>query len=179
MSSKIDTGLSQLSTDARMKITTTMQAKRLLRGQWRPALMVGTVMATLTVFWLFYFVDAHRLASMGPSSPWMQEWMLCVMTNGKQGKSSDETQTICAKGIASHMPSIPWFTAAEMLMAILGIIVALVFISKSEFWEEWAYLLSNLLSRGKTGNGNGSLRGRKSPDGGSNSATAVTRSQGM
>ncbi|KAG0256613.1 hypothetical protein BG011_004431 [Mortierella polycephala] len=179
MSSKIDTGLSQLSTDARMKITTTMQAKRLLRSQWRPALMVGTVMVTLTVFWLFYFVDAHRLASMGPSSPWMQEWMLCVMTNGQQGKTSDETQTICAKGIASHMPSIPWFTAAEMLMAILGIIVALVFISKTEFWEEWAYLLSNLLSRGKTGNGNGSLRGRKSPDEGSNSATAVTRSQGM
>lgn len=52
MSSKIDTGLSQLSTDARMKVTTTMQAKRLLRGQWRPALMMGTVMTSLTVFWV-------------------------------------------------------------------------------------------------------------------------------
>ncbi|KAF9187839.1 hypothetical protein BGZ51_001012 [Haplosporangium sp. Z 767] len=179
MSSKIDTGLSQLSTDARMKITTTMQAKRLLRGQWRPALMVSTVMAALTVFWLFYFVDAHRLASMGPTSPWLQEWMMCVMTNGKQGKSSDETQTICAHTIASHMPSITWFTAAEMLVAILGIVVALVFISKTEFWEEWAHLLNNLLSRGKIGNGTGSSRGRGSPDGGSNSATAVTKSQGM
>ncbi|KAG0365114.1 hypothetical protein BC939DRAFT_444107 [Gamsiella multidivaricata] len=175
MSSKIDTGLSQLSSDARMRITTTMQAKRLLRGQWRPALMMGTVMTSLTVFWLFYFVDAHRIASLGPSTPWLQEWVACVMANGAQGKSSVETQTICAKGAVHNLPSIPWFTAAEMLVAVLGVIVAAVFISKSEFWEEWAYLLSNLLRRGKTGRG--SSRGRSSPDGGSSAPTRTFNNQ--
>ncbi|KAI1317153.1 hypothetical protein EDD11_008944 [Mortierella claussenii] len=177
MSSKIDTGLSQLSSDARMRITTTMQAKRLLRGQWRPALMLGTVMTSLTVFWLFYFVDAHRLASLGPDTPWLKEWVICVMTNGAQGKSSDETQTICAKGAASHLPSIPWFTSAEILLAIIGIVVATVFISKSEFWEEWAYLLSNIIRRGKTGSGTASSRGRSSPDVDSKNAPRTLKNQ--
>ncbi|KAG0343030.1 hypothetical protein BG000_010167 [Podila horticola] len=165
MSSKIDTGLSQLSTDARMKVTTTMQAKRLLRGQWRPALMMGTVMTSLTVFWLFYFVDAHRLADIKPDSPLMLTWLQCVAEGAKKGLSSNDTQALCAKGAKPFLPSIPWFTSAEMLLAIIGIVVALVFISKSEFWEEWACLLSNLFTRGKSGNG--SSRGRRSPDGSS------------
>ncbi|KAF9953393.1 hypothetical protein BGZ72_005464 [Mortierella alpina] len=119
LSSKIDTGLSQLSTSARLKRTTTMQAKRLLRGQWRPALMLGITMSSLTVFW-----------------------------------------TLCAKGIASHLPSIPWFATAEMLHAVIGIVVALVFVAKAEFWSEWSFLLSNVFSRGKLGRGS---RGFRSP----------------
>ncbi|KAF9430078.1 hypothetical protein BGZ94_008442 [Podila epigama] len=165
ISSKIDTGLSQLSTDARMRITTTMQAKRLLRGQWRPALMMFTVMTSLTVFWLFYFVDAHRLADMKPDSPWLQEWVACLFASQAKGLNALDTQRVCSVGARASLPSIPWFTVAEMLVAIIGIVVALVFISKSEFWEEWAYLLTNLLSRGKTGSG--SSRGRRSPDGSS------------
>lgn len=51
LSSRVDAG-SQLSSNARTKITATMQAKRLLRGQWRPALMLATVMSALTVFWV-------------------------------------------------------------------------------------------------------------------------------
>ncbi|KAG0347840.1 hypothetical protein BG004_006790 [Podila humilis] len=168
MSSKIDTGLSQLSIDARMKITTTMQAKRLLRGQWRPALMAGAAMASLTVFWLFYFVDAKRASEISPTQDWVIQWMGCVLQSAKSGKSADEVQTICAKLVASHMPSIPWFTAAEMLLALLGVVVAMVFVSKNEFWQDWSFLLSNLLSRGKMGNNS---RGRRTPGGQSASPT--------
>ncbi|KAF9353343.1 hypothetical protein BGX34_011633 [Mortierella sp. NVP85] len=160
LSSKIDTGLSQLSADARNRITTTMHAKRLLRGQWRPALMLLTVMASLTVFWLFYFVDAHRVADLSPTTPWLGAWMYCVYSNGPK-MSASEVQTLCAKAAKPNLPSIAWFTAAEMLLAIIGVVIALVFISKSEFWEEWAYLLTNLFTRGKTGSG--SSRGRSSP----------------
>ncbi|KAG0357652.1 hypothetical protein BG005_003300 [Podila minutissima] len=158
MSSKIDTGLSQLSTNARMKITTTMQAKRLLRGQWRPALMAGAAMTSLTVFWLFYFVDAHRIANLTKETDWVLRWLQCVGVKAAEGLNSDQVQTACAKTIASNLPSIPWFTAAEMLLALLGAIVAMVFISKNEFWQEWSFLLSNLFSRGKTGSG-----GRRTP----------------
>ncbi|KAG0036197.1 hypothetical protein BGZ82_004546 [Podila clonocystis] len=158
MSSKIDTGLSQLSTNARMKITTTMQAKRLLRGQWRPALMAGAAMTSLTVFWLFYFVDAHRIANLTKETDWVLRWLQCVGVKAAEGLNSDQVQTACAKTIASHLPSIPWFTAAEMLLALLGAIVAMVFISKNEFWQEWSFLLSNLFSRGKTGS-----PGRRTP----------------
>ncbi|KAG0206244.1 hypothetical protein BGX28_002288 [Mortierella sp. GBA30] len=160
LSSKIDTGLSQLSTNARMKLSTTMQAKRLLRGQWRPALMLGITMSSLTVFWLFYYVDARRIANVGPNTPWIQTWLLCIMTNGAKGVSAFDTQTICAKEIASDLPSIPWFTTAEMLHAVIGIVVALVFVSKAEFWSEWSFLLSNVFKRGKLGKGS---RGRRSP----------------
>ncbi|KAF8979586.1 hypothetical protein BGZ46_005241 [Entomortierella lignicola] len=162
LSSRIETGLSQLSSDARMRITTTMQAKRLLRGQWRPALMVGVVMSLLTVFWLFYFIDAHRLATITPKTEWLQQWVTCVFLNGAAGKSSFETQTICAKGSRPNLPSVPWFTAAESLLAIIGIVIAVIFITKIDFWEDWAFLLNNLFRRGKTGSG--SSRGRSSPD---------------
>ncbi|KAG0201535.1 hypothetical protein BGX28_005679 [Mortierella sp. GBA30] len=177
MSSKVESHLSHLSSDARMKITTTMQAKRLLRGQWRPALMVASVMTALTVFWLFYFVDAHRLATLGPSTPWLNDWVTCIFTNGALGRTSDETQTICAQNARQHLPSVPWFTAAEVLLATIGIVIAVVFVSKTEFWEEWAFLLSNMVRRGKTGSG--SSRGRRTPDGDSKSGTMVNRSPDM
>lgn len=179
MSSKIDTGLSQLSTDARMKVTTTMQAKRLLRGQWRPALMVGTVMTCLTVFWLFYFVDTHSFAKTNETTPWLKTWMGCIFMQAKLGKSGDEMQTICADAARPNLPSIHWFAAAEVLLALLGVVVAAVFITKAEFWEEWGYLLGNILHRGKRGNGSrSSSRGSRSPDNnghGSNSPTMVNR----
>ncbi|KAF9126892.1 hypothetical protein BGW39_006273 [Mortierella sp. 14UC] len=179
MSSKIDTGLSQLSTDARMKVTTTMQAKRLLRGQWRPALMVGAVMTCLTVFWLFYFVDAHSLASLSPKTEWLQAWGKCIFMQAMAGKSADEMQLFCAQDAREHLPSIHWFAAAEILLALLGVVVAAVFITKAEFWEEWGYLLGNLVNRRKGGRGNGSRSsGSRSPDHngqGSNSPTIVNR----
>lgn len=86
-----------------------------------------------------------------------------------KGMSSDDTQRLCARGAKPFLPSIPWFTAAEMLLAIIGIVVALVFISKTEFWEEWASLFSNIFTRSKSGNG--SSRGRHSPDGSSPTLT--------
>ncbi|KAF9924194.1 hypothetical protein FBU30_005789 [Linnemannia zychae] len=179
MSSKIDTGLSQLSTDARMKVTTTMQAKRLLRGQWRPALMVGAVMTSLTIFWLFYFVDTHSLAKLGPETVWLQQWFMCIFKAGMEQKSADEMQTLCAIGARPNLPNIHWFTAAEILLALLGVVVAAVFITKIEFWEEWSFLLSNLFRRGNLGHGSrSSSGGSRSPDqygNGSNSPTMVNR----
>ncbi|KAK5816804.1 hypothetical protein F5H01DRAFT_379069 [Linnemannia elongata] len=153
LTSKINTGLSELSTNARAKITTKMQTRRLLRGQWRPALMLSTVVSCLTVFWLFYYIDAKRMANVDKSTPWVQEWMKCVTIHHNQLYSSDDTQTLCSKVIDSNLPSVPWFTAAESLLAILGIVVALVFISKPEFWSEWALMLKNIFSRGKLGSG--------------------------
>ncbi|KAF9900396.1 hypothetical protein EC991_007419 [Linnemannia zychae] len=152
LSSKINTSLSEMSANARAKITTTMQARRLLRGQWRPALMLGTVVSCLTVFWLFYYIDAKRLAHVD-QKPWFKEWMMCIRSHPFPQYSRDDTQTICSQQIESNLPSVPWFAAAESLLAILGIVVALVFISKPEFWNEWALVLRNIFSRGKLGNG--------------------------
>ncbi|KAF9987771.1 hypothetical protein BGZ75_000130 [Mortierella antarctica] len=160
LSSKIDTGLSQLSTSAKMKRTTTMQAKRLLRGQWRPALMLGITMSSLTVFWLFYYIDARRIANVTFATSWFRDWLACVVNNSAKGLSSFDTQTLCAREYASHLPSIPWFATAEMLHAVIGIVVALVFVAKAEFWSEWSFLLSNIFSRGKLGRGS---RGFRSP----------------
>ncbi|KAF9120039.1 hypothetical protein BGW39_011722 [Mortierella sp. 14UC] len=152
LSSKINMGLSEMSANARAKITTTMQARRLLRGQWRPALMLGTVVSCLTVFWLFYYIDAKRLAHV-EQKPWFKDWMICIKSHPFPQYSRDDTQTICSQQIESNLPSVPWFAAAESLLAILGTVVALVFISKPEFWNEWALVLRNIFSRGKLGNG--------------------------
>ncbi|KAF8933408.1 hypothetical protein BGZ47_010878 [Haplosporangium gracile] len=153
LTSKVNTGLSELSANARAKITTTMQTRHLLRGQWRPVLMLSTNASCLTVFWLFYYIDGKRLANVDKSTPWVQDWMKCVTIHHNQHYSSDDTQTLCSKGINANLPSVPWFAAAESLLAILGIVVTLVFISKPEFWSEWALMLKNIFSRGKLGSG--------------------------
>lgn len=88
------------------------------------------------------------------------QWYKCLYFQAASGLGPNEIQTVCAKTIASNLPSIPWFTAAEMLLALLGVIVTMVFISKSEFWQDWSFFLSNLFSRGKLG----SSRGRRTPE---------------
>lgn len=105
-------------------------------------------------------MDAHRLAELSPTTEWLQQWVVCVMTNGAKGMSSDATQTLCAAGARPYLPSIPWFTSAELLLAVIGIVVAMVFIAKVEFWSEWSFLLLNVFQRGKVGNGS---RGRRTP----------------
>ncbi|KAI1310813.1 hypothetical protein EDD11_003659 [Mortierella claussenii] len=161
LSSNVDAGLSQLSSNARMRLTTTMQAKRLLRGQWRPALMLCTIMVSFTIFWLFYFVGARQLAHLGPHTEWIQHWLICVASNNVMlpSASADEIQTICAREIVHNLPSIPWFTAAEILLALIGIVVAMVFVSKTEFWSDWIFLLKNLIRRGKLGRAGSRKRG--------------------
>ncbi|KAF9360380.1 hypothetical protein BGX26_009626 [Mortierella sp. AD094] len=149
LSSKVDTAMSQLSTNARMKLTSSMQAKRLLRGQWRPALMLATVMTSITVFWLFYYIDAHRLSGLSNDTAWVKEWAVCLFSSSAKGLSSDETQATCADLIKDNVPSMPWFGAAESLVAIIGIVVALVFVSKADFWAEWATAISSLFGRDK------------------------------
>ncbi|KAF9103018.1 hypothetical protein BGX27_010778 [Mortierella sp. AM989] len=151
LSSKVDTAMSQMSTNAKMKFTSSMQAKRLLRGQWRPALMLTTTMAAITVFWLFYYVDAHRLSNISTQTIWVQDWLTCVKSSGYAGLTSDEAQTKCAIMIKSNLPSIPWFGAAETLISIIGIIVAVIFVSKVEFWSEWSGVIYGLLGRKKPG----------------------------
>ncbi|KAG0235281.1 hypothetical protein BGX31_004306, partial [Mortierella sp. GBA43] len=148
MSSKIDNGLSQLSSNSRMNFSSTMQAKRLLRGQWRPALMLFMTMACITIFWLFYFIEGHRLALITPQTRWVIQWYICLTINHRKGLSPDETQTICAQDVAQHLPSLPWLAAAELVLAIIGVVVTLVFISKVEFWSEWASVLSDFFTRG-------------------------------
>lgn len=80
------------------------------------------------------------------------------MNNGAKGLSSFDTQTLCARQYASNLPSIPWFATAEMLHAVIGIVVALVFVAKAEFWSEWSFLLGNIFSRGKLGRGSRGFR---------------------
>ncbi|KAF9995149.1 hypothetical protein BGZ65_009228, partial [Modicella reniformis] len=141
-----------------------MQARRLLRGQWRPALMLFMTMACITVFWLFYFIEGHRLSVISPKTDWVVQWYRCLWIEHSKGLTPDEVQTVCAKGVSHHLPSIPWLAAAELILAIIGVIVTMIFISKTEFWADWAYLLGSLFSRGKLGYGGGRPRGTDDED---------------
>ncbi|KAG0003903.1 hypothetical protein BGZ79_010825 [Entomortierella chlamydospora] len=138
-----------LSSNVGMKLSSSMQAKRLLRGQWRPALMLATVMASITVFWLFYYIDAHRLSGLSSNTLWVQEWVVCLLSSSAKGLSSDQTQSTCAELIKDNVPSLSWFGAAESLVAILGIVASLVFVSKMEFWSEWANTIHRHFGRDK------------------------------
>ncbi|KAF9366616.1 hypothetical protein BGX34_000084 [Mortierella sp. NVP85] len=173
LSSKIDNGLSALSSSSRTKFANTMQAKRLLRGQWRPALMLFMTMAAITTFWLFYFIEGHRLSLIGPKTSWVMSWYACIVINHNKGLSPDENQAHCAKDVAEHLPSVPWLAAAELILAIVGVVVSLIFISKKEFWVDWAFLLNNI-GRSKPGPG-ARRRGSDTPSSSSLKAPEMER----
>ncbi|CAO3572238.1 unnamed protein product [Mortierella alpina] len=50
--------------------------------------------------------------------------------------------------IASQQPSIILFGSAEMLVASSGIIIAMVFAAKAEFWAKWSLLLHDTRGHG-------------------------------
>ncbi|KAF9576876.1 hypothetical protein BGW38_008095, partial [Lunasporangiospora selenospora] len=102
---------------------------------------------------LFYFVDAHRLAELSPTTPWLRDWIGCIYASSSKGLTSDETQTLCAGRARPNMPSIVWFASAELILAVIGIVVAVIFVSKAEFWNDWAFVLHNLAHHGRLGDG--------------------------
>lgn len=110
------------------------------------------------------------MALITPKTPFVIEWYLCLFEYDRKGLSALETQTVCAKGVAHHLPSIPWLAAAEIVLAIVGVVVTLVFISKREFWEEWGDLLADTFGRSRSKSGSrdrsdsGSGSGPKSPE---------------
>ncbi|KAG9320783.1 hypothetical protein KVV02_005057 [Mortierella alpina] len=150
-SSKVDGNdgsRSELSLDPRPKRANRIQLKRLLRNQWRPALMLTLLTCCITFFWLYVFLENQHKARYSPKAPWIDGWLECLLMNDAEGATPFEAQAICAKQTASQRPSIILFGIVEMLVASSGIIIAVIFTAKAEFWTEWSSVLHNARSHG-------------------------------
>ncbi|KAF9915996.1 hypothetical protein BX616_004884 [Lobosporangium transversale] len=136
----------------RRRLQTARDISRLLKQQWRPGLFALFILAVDMVYSLFYFTAAKKLAIVKPTTPWFTQWTKCLegqaMISIQAGRLSltptadqliiagEAAQAACASIAGPYVPSFPWAALAEVMPAILGTIIGLIFGTKVELWQD-------------------------------------------
>ncbi|KAG0273178.1 hypothetical protein BGZ95_010995 [Linnemannia exigua] len=124
-----------------------------LKQQWRPGLLAFWLLIMDTVYCLFYFFEAKKLLSVKPSTPWFQEWVSCLAakvvesaqagrismtspTSGQFVTAGEYAQRTCASIAAPFVPNFIWAAWSDLLPAIYGVTVLIIFGSKLELWQD-------------------------------------------
>ncbi|KAF9129687.1 hypothetical protein BGW39_003913 [Mortierella sp. 14UC] len=129
-----------------------------IKQQWRPGFLAFWLLIMDSIYCLFYFFEAKKLLSVKSSTPWFQEWITCLaaqaVESAKAGRISmisptpDQflaagvyAQSTCASIAAPFVPSFTWAAWADLLPAIYGVTVLIIFGSKLELWQDLRELL--------------------------------------
>ncbi|KAG0370069.1 hypothetical protein BGX24_002154 [Mortierella sp. AD032] len=97
--------------------------------------------------------NAKKLLSVKPATPWFQEWVGClaaeVVKSAQAGRISmtsptpdqfvaagEYAQRACASIAAPFVPNFKWAAWADLLPAIYGVLVLIIFGSKLELWQD-------------------------------------------
>ncbi|KAF9145189.1 hypothetical protein BGX30_010064 [Mortierella sp. GBA39] len=124
-----------------------------IKQQWRPGVLALWLVLIDVVYCLFYYIEVKKLLSVTPTSAWFQQWVACLadqMTeSAKAGRLSlinptmdqfliagEFAQRTCAPIATPFVPNFVWATVTEMLPAMLGIAILVIFGSKLELWED-------------------------------------------
>ncbi|KAG0047101.1 hypothetical protein BGZ83_007768 [Gryganskiella cystojenkinii] len=126
----------------------------LLKQQWRAGLFALCLLIIDMVYWLFYFVEAKKLLTIDPTKGWFPDWIQCLkvqtMSSIKEGRlpinrlptptelkaAGDVAQAVCASTARPFVPSFVWAATADLLPALFGIAVLIIFGSKMELWSD-------------------------------------------
>ncbi|KAF9912569.1 hypothetical protein EC991_009994 [Linnemannia zychae] len=140
-------------TPRQRRLQTARDISLLLKQQWRPGLFALWLLIIDMIYWLFYFVEAKKLLSVGPNTLWFQQWAACLaqqaiesvkagrlsMTNPTPGQliaAGEVAQKTCAEIAAPFVPNFAWAALSDMLPAIFGIVILIIFGSKLELWHD-------------------------------------------
>jgi len=106
------------------------------------------------VYWLFYFLEAKKLTTIDPAKGWFPEWIQCLanqaMVSIQEGRlpitrlptpaeltaAGNVAQAACAYKARSSVPSFVWAATADLLPAMFGMILLVIFGSKIELWSD-------------------------------------------
>ncbi|KAG0371608.1 hypothetical protein BGX24_001438 [Mortierella sp. AD032] len=136
----------------RRRLQTARDISQLLKQQWRPGLLALCLLIVDMIYWLFYFIEAKKLENVNLDTPWFNDWVTCLgsqameaLTTGRLSAIStmddvkaagDVAQRVCAKIAAPHVPSFMWAALADIMPAVFGIIVLIIFGTKLELWQD-------------------------------------------
>ncbi|KAF9106817.1 hypothetical protein BGX29_008379 [Mortierella sp. GBA35] len=140
-------------TPRQRRLQTARDISLLLKQQWRPGLFALCLLIIDMIYWLFYFVEAKKLLSVGPNTLWFQQWVSCLALQAvesvKAGRLSmtsptpdqlktagDFAQKTCAEIAAPFVPNFAWAALSDMLPAVFGIMILIIFGSKMELWHD-------------------------------------------
>ncbi|KAI9261650.1 hypothetical protein BDA99DRAFT_512016 [Phascolomyces articulosus] len=112
--------------------------------QWRALLLAIVAIITVLFYWIFYFTQIHRMASLTEDEDTVLDWLACMM-------NPDNTQDNCTHVVGGHMPPFGLMITAEALVSLIGIWIFLIFFKRS-IWREWNDLIYDIrLSIGARG----------------------------
>ncbi|KAK3827074.1 MAG: hypothetical protein J3R72DRAFT_266992 [Linnemannia gamsii] len=140
-------------TPRQRRIQTARDITLQLKQQWRPGLLAFWLLIMDSIYCLFYFFEAKKLLSVKPATPWFQEWVSClaaeVVKSAQAGRISmtsptpdqfvaagEYAQRACASIAAPFVPNFIWAAWADLLPAIYGVLVLIIFGSKLELWQD-------------------------------------------
>ncbi|KAF9129685.1 hypothetical protein BGW39_003911 [Mortierella sp. 14UC] len=140
-------------TPRQRRLQTARDISQLLKQQWRPGLFALWLLIIDMIYWLFYFIEAKKLLSVGPNTPWFQQWAACLaeqaVASVKAGRLSmtnptseqltaagEVAQKTCAAIAAPFVPNFAWAALSDMLPAVFGIVILIIFGSKLELWHD-------------------------------------------
>lgn len=134
------------------RLQTARDISQLLKQQWRPGLLALCLLIVDMIYWLFYFIEAKKLERVRPDTPWFMEWLACLagqaqeaLLSGRLSATStvddlkaagDVAQGACARIAVPFVPSFTWAALADILPAVFGIIVLIIFGTKFELWQD-------------------------------------------
>ncbi|KAG0310383.1 hypothetical protein BGZ99_000411 [Dissophora globulifera] len=134
------------------RLQTARDISLLLKQQWRPGLFAACLLVMDLTYCLFYFVEAKKLQNITPTTTWFLNWIQCLtqqaaiaIQSGQLSSTSsaaqlktvgDASQKFCAAVAAPFVPSFAWAALSDILPAILGIVLLIIFGSKMELWHD-------------------------------------------
>ncbi|KAF9186283.1 hypothetical protein BGZ50_002566 [Haplosporangium sp. Z 11] len=135
------------------RLQTARDISLLLKQQWRPGLFALCLLIMDMIYWLFYFIEAKKLEAFSPTTQWFVEWLQCLgmqaMSSTLAGKLSatiptleeltvvgDMAQSACASIAYPYVPSFLWAALADLVPAVFGIMILIIFGSKLELWQD-------------------------------------------
>ncbi|KAG0275281.1 hypothetical protein BGZ95_008964, partial [Linnemannia exigua] len=134
------------------RLQTARDISQLLKQQWRPGLLALCLLIVDMIYWLFYFIEAKKLENVKLDTPWFNDWVTCLggqameaLASGRLCETStmeevkaagDVAQRACAKIAVSYVPSFTWAALADIMPAVFGIIVLIIFGTKLELWQD-------------------------------------------
>ncbi|KAG0375795.1 hypothetical protein BGX24_008661 [Mortierella sp. AD032] len=140
-------------TPRQRRLQTARDISQLLKQQWRPGLFALWLLIIDMIYWLFYFIEAKKLLSVGPNTLWFQQWVSCLaeqaVASVKAGRLSitnptpeqiitagEVAQKTCAAIAAPFVPNFAWAALSDMMPALFGIVILVIFGSKMELWHD-------------------------------------------
>ncbi|CAO3564682.1 unnamed protein product [Mortierella alpina] len=125
---------STLSAGAAAIISHRRHVMMAIRIQWRAALMAICAMVSVTVYWLFYFIQLKKINPAELQYNILQ-FVFCLL----EGRAHDT----CADELAPFLPPYGLMIAAEFVVSSIGTIIFIVFF-KFALVREWGEKLSSL-----------------------------------